>query len=321
MFKENVIPLRYGKGGLIIFQRQNIKLQLKDISLKLQNDVENEKNETVIEPNTVYGLKEKDQPWKRATLKFQKEVKAMQFLDTNGVVDVGPTVKIRKVRDRALREMAPGIMKMFVYGLHKFEPNDELNSIFEQLFTRQVISAVFTLVEKKENIVHECYVGDMFYQCHGKLYSFRELLIREKFTYPSMVDSENNRMIFEAVLTHLHSYNVLKGKTVSNQTRTLVPTGTLVETETLVPAGSSVDESRIPNFASQVDDFGLIEIIGEGTVRNSIQNAILLQLLVQVNFFPFSLVSFIKDGRFHTENLWPSNCFGIHVLERRNSKK
>lgn len=155
--------------------------------------------------------------------------------------------------------MNAGTFKMFIYGMTSFVPGDEFESIFKQLLENQTISAVFKLVEKKGNIIHECFAGDLLYQHKEKLFSSRGCLIRQKLSYPTLLDSENNRVIFEAVSMYLHSYNVVKGQTA----------GELVRTGTWVPTGTLVDESRdlIPNFASQIDDFGLIEIIGEGTVK------------------------------------------------------
>lgn len=101
MFEEKVKALRYRGNGLIICQRESIKEKFKDISNDLRNDVLNTENETEIEKNIIYALKEVNRPWKRATLKFVRgSVYVMQFLDINGVVDVGDGVNVRKIRDR-----------------------------------------------------------------------------------------------------------------------------------------------------------------------------------------------------------------------------
>lgn len=260
MFQENIVPLRYGQNGLIICKRARITDQTTNISEKLKNDVFRSPNETEIMPNVIYAMKKTGKPWQRAVLKFIRrsdEVPVLQFLDINGVMDFKEGVIVRKIRDHSICQMETGIFKMFIYGLHSFTAERDFELMFDQLLKNRKISAVFTLLDVKDNLVHCCFVGDMFYEFKNKLMSFRELLIREKLSYPSREYTSINRKVFEAIVAFLQPKNGFTIETIKNATE---------RPSTIKTVNVPSNRDHILEFDQQLDEFGLCQIIGEGTV-------------------------------------------------------
>lgn len=82
-------------------------------------------------------------------------------------------------------------------------------------------TAVFSLVEEKNELVHESYAGDFIYEVNGKLLSFREILIREKMTFPKFVTGDFNKMLFEKRAAILAPNNIITKGTISDYQPTI----------------------------------------------------------------------------------------------------
>lgn len=186
---------------IIIVQRATTKSKLIEIARKLQDDVANSKNEQNIEENVIYAAKVAGKPWRRVNLKFVRQtdgVAVLQLLDENGLIEMGSkNLVVRKIQSKEIQQMETGLIKMFIYGLFKYITNQEFKLIFNQILLKKKISAIFSLISRKDNSTHEAFAGDLFYEHNEKWFSFRELLIREALVCPAMKDSPINGDIFQ----------------------------------------------------------------------------------------------------------------------------
>lgn len=112
--------------------------------------------------------------------------------------------------------MDVGQIKVFVHAIAKFKPTVFFKDIFTQILLKTPVTAVFSLVEEKNELVHESYAGDFIYEVNGKLLSFREILIREKVTSPRFVTGDFNKMLFEKRAAILAPNNILTKGTISD---------------------------------------------------------------------------------------------------------
>lgn len=190
---ESVIPTRLGKKN----------------SESLLVDIENERDVIDFKQNEIYAIYAHD-VWSRAYLKFYRKsdgIPVFQLVDRAGFVDLSTKVRVRKIKNKNLLHNF-GEIKLMIYGVGVFDSNDpEFISIFKQLFENKVSIAIFGLIEEKENFVHECYAGDLLYAFDGQYKSFREVLIRERITYPSRVRECLNQNLYRTRAEFLLNIN------------------------------------------------------------------------------------------------------------------
>lgn len=211
VFEESLIPIRNNDDGIIVCRRYTEEMLIQ-LSKQLENAVQNSKDEQNIEENVIYALQTDGWLWRRANLKFVRaddQVRVLELIDQSGVYDFDEKVKVRKITDASLRDMAFGMIKLFIYGIRKFRRNHHYNLMFNQLIETQMISAIFCLIEPKENKVHECYVGDLFYKYNQKTFSFRELLIHQQRRDPIFLQLDINRVLFEKAVKLIASNNMV----------------------------------------------------------------------------------------------------------------
>lgn len=155
--------------------------------------------------------------WFRVVVKFSREnKKVIHFLDSDGVYDFREGMVVREIKSRQIIDMDVGQIKVFVHAIAKFKPTGFFKDIFAQVLLKTPVTAVFSLVEQKNELVHESYAGDFIYEVNGKLRSFREILIREKVTSPRLVTGDFNKMLFEKRAAILAPNNILTKGTISD---------------------------------------------------------------------------------------------------------
>lgn len=194
---ENVKPLRIGtKSNIIVCQRIETAQKLSSLSEQLRNDVKDKKNEEWLLPNTIYAVFRRGM-WNRGIMKYQMgDITCVQLVDSDGTFNFSEVI-VRKITDTTLCNYDFCQIKFFVYGIGIYDHDEEFVSIFEQLLKGKEILAIFGLIERKPHRVHECFAGDFLFKVNGQLKSFREVLIRERITYPSHVQERLNQMIFQ----------------------------------------------------------------------------------------------------------------------------
>lgn len=196
---EKVIPIRFGTKNIIICRRINAVSNLFDLSNQLDRDVKNVPNQTILEANQLYAFKTGKSRWSRGLLKFNRDnnIQVIQLVDANGTFDFNPNVcSARKIQGDELKNMPFAEIKLFIYGIGQYSMTSELKYVFEGLILNQETTAIFGLMERKANRIHECFVGDILYTFRSKEMSFREVLIREKLAVPARVQEELNQRIF-----------------------------------------------------------------------------------------------------------------------------
>lgn len=72
-----------------------------------------------------------------------------------------------------------------IYGTAKCEPDEEFKMIFEQTIKNEKTVVISRLMEQRTNITNQCYAGDIPFYLKKKNRLFREVLIREKNSYPA----------------------------------------------------------------------------------------------------------------------------------------
>lgn len=212
VFVETVIPTRFGRNNIIACRRLEIIKQIYTLSERLAKDTENVIDEHSPVLNVMYALRFLgSNKWQRATVKFVRRhdnVPVLQLIDEAGVLDFDQTkMQIRKIQCPIIRDLEFGEIKMFIYAIGTYQNDYEFQLIFDQLIKGKDVTAVISLLERKANHVHECYVGDIFYRFNGRYHSFREVLIKEKISYPSRVQGSLNRSILRARAEWLAIHN------------------------------------------------------------------------------------------------------------------
>lgn len=202
IFIETITPIAsVVTTNIIICKHETTNEEEQELSRDLENDVKGSQNEAKLELNVVYAV-ETQTGWHRAVVKFiraKDQIAVLQFIDVREKpMNFCPEMKARKIASAQLRDKRPTYFKLMIYGLGTYIFDDEYYLIFNQLFLNQKIKGLFALLEPKANIVHECFVGDLFYKVGQNVLSFRELLIRENITYPSRVRTDINQSILVA---------------------------------------------------------------------------------------------------------------------------
>lgn len=206
---ETVIPVRFTDDNIIICNRATVTNCLETISCEINDDVYFRSNAKDPSPNTLYGYFH-NKKWHRATVKFSDEnKKVIHLLDDNGIYNFHKGMVIREIKNQKLINIDAGQIKIFVHAIHKFKPKANFQHIFKEVLLNTPVTAVFSLVEEKSEMVHEIYAGDFLYQVNGKLLSFRELLIREKLSYPNLITGRFNKILFQKRAEVLSPNNIL----------------------------------------------------------------------------------------------------------------
>lgn len=235
VFIEQVIPSRYAMDeNLIICQRVKIEKQLIRLRKYLADDVQDTEDVKFLKKNEVYAMKRWYQSWwSRATVKFFRKpdnVPVLQKVDEAGTIDFDSTIQVREIKNNHLKAFELGNFKLFIYGVLKFTHDEEYELIFRR-FKTGVVTAIYDQLEAKDDLVHECFVGDLIQEEEGRVLSIREVLIHERLTYPRHINTEINLRILQARTQFMANRN---------------------------------DEFWIA--PQRVDEFDILQVIGEGTV-------------------------------------------------------
>lgn len=250
---EKVVPLQFA-GNITVCRRVNENILLAQMQKDLLDDVRDQTDETNLQENIVYAMRKKGKKhWKRVTVKFVRKcdnVVVLQNLDEKGVHDFDPeNMQVRKVHSNQIRDQTTVLFKIMIYAVIAYKQKKEYELIFNEMLKGKEVTAVYDLIEKKSNAVHECYAGDFLCEFNGRLLSFREILIREKIAYPRHAETAINQNIFKAradILCH------------QNQKRTI-----MFETDL---QSVSVPNESFDSIDLISDRYRIRKIAGEGTV-------------------------------------------------------
>lgn len=178
-------------------------------------------------------------------MKFRRPdgIAVLHLLDSDGVFNFDPSkMMARKIRDQVLRQKRFGDIKIFIYGIGPYKHDDEeFLLIFNQILLKQKTVAIYSLIDQKQNNIHECFAGDFLYSFNGKYFSFRETLIKEKLSYPSRIEENLNQSIFRLRALFLG---------VNNRSRTLIPahsSKTLTSDKTILAHTSATRPTVVSN--------------------------------------------------------------------------
>lgn len=216
--------------------------------------------------------------WYRAYLKFFRKndgVPVFQLVDKPGLVDFSYGMRVRKIKNEQLL-VNFGEMKLIVYGIGAFDNEDpEFISIFDQLFKNKESKAIFGLIEEKDYFAHQCFAGDLLYKYEGMYRSLREVIIREKISYPSRIREDLNQSIFREFARFFETINNQK----SIFTITKAP-----EAVSFAEDVAHIADKDEPIEVIQ-DRINLYEILGEGSFgryNESIENATMFYHIICV---------------------------------------
>lgn len=195
---EEVIPVRLGKNNIIICKKKSLDTQI--ISRQIALDISSENYVSEFAPNEIYGIYlNKTNLWYRGILKFVRNdhVPVLQLVDTHFVVDYNQNqMRAKKIQDKGLQDLTFGEFKMVIYGVATWDNDDEeYRMIFDELLKEKVVTGIFGLIEKKENRIHECFACDLLFMFNEQYKSFREVIIKERITYPSRVKEVLNQQL------------------------------------------------------------------------------------------------------------------------------
>lgn len=268
MHTEKITPKRLGQHNIIVCERETDPM----LSVKLSEAVKNVANEQNLQKNEIYAIKLcNHQEWSRGTVKFirsRDKIPVLQFLDKPGLHDFDPSkMCVRKISDPSIKALKSAEIKLMVYGVGHYNFDREFSLIFEGLIKNVPTLAVYNLIEAKDNIVHQCFAGDFLFELNGKLKSFREVLIREKITYPCHADLIFNQQLFLRAVDLISSSMMVSSAAALwvKRSTTLRTSGTLAAThgsDTLIDAQTF----DVPKNDSLLDRYYLYELIGEGSV-------------------------------------------------------
>lgn len=201
IFVKQITPIESVPTTNLIICRWNVADErIAQLSVELESHVEGKENLRVLEANEMYAIQTSN-GWQRCMVKFSRKsdnMPVLQMLDHRAQpIDFdGDNTPTRKISNTRISKKVPVYFKMMIHGLGKYFFDDEYYLCFEQLFKKKMVTGVVTLIESKYNRIHECYVGDLFYEVDKKLLSFRELLIRENIAYPSRSRNQINQRLY-----------------------------------------------------------------------------------------------------------------------------
>lgn len=192
---ENIKPIRLGTKGQIICQRN---VDDEEIAESLSLDIQNETDVWNFETTKMYALRI-ERTCYRAYVKFFRKLDGkpvFQLVDDSRLVNFNKSeMSVRIIKNEKLCNLR--VIKLIMYGIGSYDNNDdEFKLIFAQLFQGKEAKAIYGLIEEKESYVHRCYAGDLLFEHEGKYKSFREVLIRERISYPSRIRENLNQRIF-----------------------------------------------------------------------------------------------------------------------------
>lgn len=202
IFFGEVKVVKFALNSNVIVCRRKTTPKERDDVKDLASHVENLPNESTITINTMYAVNLENK-WYRARQKFIRKtdsVPVFTLLDTQANVDFVDDLVVRKITSPHILAIKPFYFKLFIYAIGEFVYDDEFCLVFNQMIKDKILLAIYALIENKENVIHECYAGDVFYRDYRskQLMSFRDLLIDLHLTYPSRVRELLNSGIFMA---------------------------------------------------------------------------------------------------------------------------
>lgn len=199
IFEENLKPIRFStKNNIIICERPQVVEGLQDMCDSIEKHVRDSQDEKRVEEGVLYGMKlPQSQKWYRAMLRHRKStgVPVLQLMDIAGLYDFKPTTIIRKIHQNCDMKNVPfGEIKIFLHGVGLYEFNSECQYYFDELLLNVNIKTIFACIGEKTS--QECFAGDFLYDVRGKLFSFRDVLIKEGVAMPSNMHRKINLDIY-----------------------------------------------------------------------------------------------------------------------------
>lgn len=230
---------------LIICRRNGdwneMKRRLADHVKELNDEKEPPNKESY---NKVYAFQIiGEELWSRVMLRhFNGKVPVLHRLDGNGVFDFNPSIhRIREIKDTEIKEKTGNDFKLFIYGIHKIWKIRDFKSMFDSLIKDQNCTAIFTLVEEKDQKCNEAFAGDILYSVNGKFYSFREVLLRNEIARPACVEKPRNKRLFEERAQFL---------SLRNLGRSLINISSMVSENTAIESNFTIAPTQNPNMAT-----------------------------------------------------------------------
>lgn len=193
---DKVFVKRFSRSNnLFICERQSVKNRMVEISQSISDDVHFRRDVTDPIPNEMYGVYVQKN-WYRGMIKFEIGKKVIHLLDRDGVIDFYRGMKIRKIENDETKKIPAGQMKVLIYAIAQFKPDDHFENIFKEVLFEREVTAIFKLLEEKDSMVHETFAGDFMYEANNQYLSFRELLIQQQISIPKKVSDYFNRHLF-----------------------------------------------------------------------------------------------------------------------------
>lgn len=192
---EGLIPLRYKTGitcPFIICDR-----------LRVQNDLQNFDFATNTQRlrgpariNETYATFHRGE-WHRVRVKQEEadngQIKKMvDYLDTNGIVDLHPRIILYTITDlRTRTTVPPAHMKIFLYGLVgcDFSSND-FRRLFGLLTNQPQITGIFYQINTDRYL--PIYAGDFIFNNGGTFVSFRDKMLAQFLAGEAKLGDANN---------------------------------------------------------------------------------------------------------------------------------
>lgn len=214
-------PIRFTLENLIICDRLSVSKRIVEISDLIEGEVYFKQPVRSPRPNQLYGFRRKDRLWYRAMVKFTDESKTvLHLVDRDGVHDFYSNMNnLREISSDRIKSIPAGQVKIFMHAVQRFQMRDAFKRIFDQTVKDVEVTAVFSLLERKENLVHETYAGDLIYKVDEESISFRDMLIREGFTLARHVEGSFNRGIFERRAFLFEPNNILTQLSLAENAR------------------------------------------------------------------------------------------------------
>lgn len=220
---EHIKPMRFGKNNLVICNRPSVTARIKEISDKIQVIKDQNAKPSYLRQNTMYAV-QKHGFWYRVMLK--KFVAAankgiVHFLDCDGLMDIvkinGKYQNIVRITDKELVDLEFGQIKVMIHGISKYDQSDpEIVHFFNELLKEQYVTTIYVPLCEQFNRVHEVYVGDFIYTVKEKLFSFREVLLKQQKCEPRRVREAINVLLIRKRLEILHPEHFLSLKTITD---------------------------------------------------------------------------------------------------------
>lgn len=212
VLSEKLIPVRFNNhSNIITCYRVKIREQLEEISKQVFENVKNSTKKQDLVKNELYGSC-REGKWLRAMIKFIRTdgIPVLQTVDGLGLIDFKPNkYDARVITDPFLHNLPFGQIKLVIYAIGLYEPDEEFDIIFGQTVLKQSVTGVYALLEVKDNQIKECFAGDLIYNNHAnQLTSLRETLIEQRITYPSRSKSQINQRILRARTSIMMQHNI-----------------------------------------------------------------------------------------------------------------